>query len=440
MLDEQSLALILVIYSVLAGIIGLYTGKEMGLFGRWGILFISFSIGAILAYFQWYSDIFYTLGNVFYFIATLSFLIPEIREYRQIRQRKKFSSKNTPVKQNLIVLGLSMNIFIVGIGIEWLLVIIIGIGIWVASRIYCEKRSPTQLFIVFTLISALCTLIVSIETILGMIEGREILYAMHFCVISFIIAACVFAIFEGGLKGSEMKYRYAYEQTEFYKNLFMHDVNNIFQSVASVKDILELTGGKLEQNELLKIISILNEQVLRGINLVKNINKLSQLNEFVAPITSVNVKQVLNKVISFIQNSFREEKLAIQMELEEEHLNVLANALLFDVFENIMLNAIRYNRNVVKEILIKVSRESVAQQEWVKIQFLDNGIGISDDRKAKIFQRQSKRHKEGLGLGLSLVKSILESYNGKIWVENRVMDDFRKGSNFVVCIPAAGGD
>jgi len=40
-----------------------------------------------------------------------------------------------------------------------------------------------------------------------------------------------------------------------------------------------------------------------------------------------------------------------------------------------------------------------------------------------------------MGLGLSLVKSIIDSYDGQIWVENRVSDDYSKGSDFVILIP-----
>jgi len=42
-----------------------------------------------------------------------------------------------------------------------------------------------------------------------------------------------------------------------------------------------------------------------------------------------------------------------------------------------------------------------------------------------------------MGLGLSLVKKIMDSYFGYIWVENRVQEDYSKGSNFVILIPKA---
>lgn len=68
---------------------------------------------------------------------------------------------------------------------------------------------------------------------------------------------------------------------------------------------------------------------------------------------------------------------------------------------------------------------------------MDNGIGIFDENKESIFQKGYKRDKKvrGMGIGLSLVKKIIKSYNGKIWVENRIKDDYEQGSNFVILIP-----
>jgi len=57
-----------------------------------------------------------------------------------------------------------------------------------------------------------------------------------------------------------------------------------------------------------------------------------------------------------------------------------------------------------------------------------------------VYKRQGYKkdnHVRGMGIGLSLVKKIIESYNGKIWVENRIDYNYSQGSNFVVEIPEA---
>jgi len=68
------------------------------------------------------------------------------------------------------------------------------------------------------------------------------------------------------------------------------------------------------------------------------------------------------------------------------------------------------------------------------LKFQINGIGIEDVRKEDIFQRSYTKDKKvrGMGLGLSLVYKIIKSYKGKIWVENRFIQDYSKGSNFIV--------
>ena len=68
----------------------------------------------------------------------------------------------------------------------------------------------------------------------------------------------------------------------------------------------------------------------------------------------------------------------------------------------------------------------------------DDGPGIPDDFKGTIFNRMLKGtdKAKGMGLGLYLVKSLVESYGGRVWVEDRVQGDHTKGARFVVMLPA----
>ena len=117
---------------------------------------------------------------------------------------------------------------------------------------------------------------------------------------------------------------------------------------------------------------------------------------------------------------------------------VKANEFIFDVFENIMFNAVKHNREPTIEIQIKISKTLMDNVKYVKIEFIDNGIGIPDIMKNVIFQRDVKKEKAGgIGLGLLLIKRIMESYDGTVKVEDKTTVDYSKGSNFIVLIPEA---
>ncbi|MFX1363021.1 MAG: ATP-binding protein, partial [Promethearchaeota archaeon] len=92
---------------------------------------------------------------------------------------------------------------------------------------------------------------------------------------------------------------------------------------------------------------------------------------------------------------------------------------------------------IIIEIVIKVLKTQIDNVNYAKIEFIDNGQGVADIRKEEIFQREIKEDSDisGIGLGLSLVKKIIQSYNGQIWVEDRVKGDYTKGSVFMLLIP-----
>ena len=230
------------------------------------------------------------------------------------------------------------------------------------------------------------------------------------------------------------------ERMDLYRNLFAHDINNIFNNVKIAAELCKPylnDPSKLEKlNELHHVIE---EQIIRGDKLINNVRKLTSLEDSKFPLKKENLNQILSNSIEFIYNSFPNREISVNKEIANKKFFVNANELLLDVFENILINSIKHNKNPQVEIDIAVSKTEIEKKKYIKLQFRDNGNGISDKRKQIIFQRQKavKKGEGGMGLGLSLVKKIIDSYNGKIWVEDRIKEDYRKGSNFIVLIPEA---
>jgi signal transduction histidine kinase len=115
----------------------------------------------------------------------------------------------------------------------------------------------------------------------------------------------------------------------------------------------------------------------------------------------------------------------------------MANELLLDVFENLIMNSIIYNKNEKVQITIEISLINESYTNYVKLEFKDNGIGIEDNHKVKIFQGEHYQNKlsKGMGIGLSLVAKLIELCGGKVSIEDRIKGDHTQGSNFILWIP-----
>ena len=240
------------------------------------------------------------------------------------------------------------------------------------------------------------------------------------------------------LEKSEEKYRRAYYQTNLYRDIFAHDINNILQNINSSVELSSLYLNNPEKlNTIKELYEIINEQVNRAKKLISNVRKITEIDESEIKLEKIDLNRILKNAIELLQSSYQNRIINIQSSDLTKKYYVYANNLLLDVFENILINAVRHNNKSKIEIYIEISHERKEERDYVKIEFKDNGIGISDSRKVSIFERGNRRYQKsrGMGLGLSLVKKVIDLYQGKIWVEDRVKGDYKQGSNFVLLIP-----
>lgn len=240
------------------------------------------------------------------------------------------------------------------------------------------------------------------------------------------------------LRKSEEKYHESYKIADFYKDLIAHDINNILNNI-SMSSQLFMTYQKEPENQrkIQELMQIINEEVSRGTNLISNVHKLSELEESKMPIQSTECCAPLKESCDSLIKAYQNREVDIQFDFIDKKIFVQANSLLKELFENILDNAVKYNDNPRVEIIAKITKEQIRKQDYIKLEFIDNGIGISDTQKESIFKKGYKEHKggKGMGFGLSLVKKIIDSYNGQIWVEDKIKGDYTKGSVFSILIP-----
>ena len=242
---------------------------------------------------------------------------------------------------------------------------------------------------------------------------------------------------EYNLKESEIQYKKAYDKADFYKDLLAHDVSNILNNINASIQLIELWK---EDSEMLNnkgdMVEIIKQQLERGASLVSNVRKLSEIEEGDRLVTSVDVINIIKDSIEFVLSRFQNREIEIKVEKTNEISKVKGGDLLIDAFENILINGALHNESDMIRICVKVSEVYKDDEKFVKIEFKDNGIGIIDGRKKAIFERNYKKDRStgGMGIGLSLVKTIINSYGGQVWAENRVVGDFSPGSNFIILL------
>lgn len=150
---------------------------------------------------------------------------------------------------------------------------------------------------------------------------------------------------------------------------------------------------------------------------------------------TVNIRFLLLDTLEEREAEIEERKAKINIPSSPPSINADAE-LLRRVFHNLIGNSLKYARNdATPEIDISV--EETGDETVFSI--TDNGIGIDAAYAEKIFEPMQRLHQQngkysGVGIGLALVKSIIESHGGKIWLDT----SFTNGSKFVFSLPTQG--
>jgi signal transduction histidine kinase len=217
-----------------------------------------------------------------------------------------------------------------------------------------------------------------------------------------------------------------------------HDIKNIFNNISSSMELCRIfLSGDNNTEKLTEQFNIVSGQLARGIKLISNAQKISDFSEVSYTKKSIDILPLIEQAKNYIQKNFRDRIINIRIESFKKTLVVEVDENINELFENLLINAILHNMNTIVDIDILISKSQKDNKKFLKLEFIDNGIGLTDDRKEWIFEESFKKeqHRKGMGFGLYLVKKIIENHDGFIWVENRIKDDSSKGSNFVVLLP-----
>lgn len=228
----------------------------------------------------------------------------------------------------------------------------------------------------------------------------------------------------------------AKDQAELYLDLMGHDISNLHQIMMmqlEIADEIMSTKGKLEANDK-QLIEISTKTLERAARLVDNVRKLQKLRSGEYSLETIDLGSMLEDVMK-VYSSIPGRDIKINFAPGDSCL-VQANPLLKDVFINLVDNAVKHSSGPL-EIGVDVHEVSLDVKSYYRVAIDDNGNGIPDDKKNEVFQRfkRGQTKARGTGLGLYLVKSLVEGFGGYVEVQNRVLRDYTKGTRFLVYLP-----
>jgi len=169
------------------------------------------------------------------------------------------------------------------------------------------------------------------------------------------------------------------------------------------------------------------EQIVRSVRLLNH--SVTNVLQFGRPVVPVPERMSVNRLLEgtrvFLQPIAQQKQIRIVKDCDSDCFAVADYELLHRMLLNLVLNAVR---ETPRDGTISLSGQVAGRDVLIAVE--DSGPGIQEERMARIFDPMFSTSREGCGLGLPIVKKIVESHNGEITVSSS-----RKGTRFLITIP-----
>jgi two-component system phosphate regulon sensor histidine kinase PhoR len=220
-------------------------------------------------------------------------------------------------------------------------------------------------------------------------------------------------------------------RSQFVANV-SHELKTPLTSIRGFSETLRYVKDDKNKNKFLNIIDDEANRLTRLIDDILTLSNIENNKEVVKD--RIDINSVIRDVCYLMSSSAKKKDIHIETNISEVP-DIYGDKDRFkQMIINLIDNAIKYSDNGGR---VKIGTKFDANKSIIWVE--DNGVGISEEHKQRLFERfyrvdkARSRSQGGTGLGLAIVKHIVISFNGKIKVESKI----GVGSKFIVQIPVS---
>lgn len=220
------------------------------------------------------------------------------------------------------------------------------------------------------------------------------------------------------------------DSSEYITSLLSHDISNFNQTSKGYLEMLLADQIGELSDEQARVMTICLRQTNRIQNLISAVRMMVEL--AIAPVhqTTVDLDAAVEAAIASVERDFCDREVRVdfvpanRVALAEDHLTCL--------FRHLLSNGVQHNDSEVVDLSLEIS--AVEDPPRWRILISDNGDGISAMRGKHLFQRIDTEDVHGAGVGLCLVKRMVDRWDSEIWLESSTP---AQGSVFGLTLPRA---
>lgn len=224
------------------------------------------------------------------------------------------------------------------------------------------------------------------------------------------------------------------QDLEAFAYSISHDLRAPLRAIEGYSTILADEHKNQLGEEGTRILELVCQNTQRMDKFITDLLTLSKVSLGEKKYSKINMSEIVSEVLNEIKESDKSKKILVELLPLPE---VYADPLLFrQVWDNLILNAIKYSK-LVEDPYIKIYSET--WEDEFEFVIKDNGIGFSQEIAQNLFQPFQRLYSgdqfEGTGVGLTIVKRIVERHGGRVWAEGKK----NTGATFHFTLPKQTG-